>query len=152
MKVQQNLAKPGMTGQLKEGMPFWEYISCHNNVVTVWGADLRTNYGCVSLHLMCPRRRKMMMENVNLQQHCCEHWRALTLWEHILWSLMSVIMWWLSTLVLRMSVQDLLESEEAVTFLNEHVEELDYILNAMHWTRLHFWYNTMLVHLISIAM
>jgi hypothetical protein len=37
-----------------------------------------------SLHLVCLRRRKMMMEKVNLQQHFSQHWKALTVRKYLM--------------------------------------------------------------------
>jgi hypothetical protein len=36
-----------------------------------------------SLHLKCLGRRKMVMEKVNLKQHICQRWWALTLKKYI---------------------------------------------------------------------
>jgi hypothetical protein len=45
-------------GKLKAGVSFQEYVSCDDKVQTL---------------------EQMMVEKVNLQQHFCQHWRALTL-------------------------------------------------------------------------
>jgi hypothetical protein len=76
-------------GQLKAGVPFQEYISCHNDAVT---CDKQNKLLMKSLHLVCQRRRrrrwwrkrrrKMLLEKVNLQQYFYWYWRASPLSEN----------------------------------------------------------------------
>jgi hypothetical protein len=69
-------------GTLKAGVSFQEYVSCDANVVR---REVQTLEQMMDLKFTSDvsekeeGRRKMMMEKVNLQQHFCRHWRALTL-------------------------------------------------------------------------
>jgi hypothetical protein len=63
--------------KLKAGVSFQEYVSCDDNIVQTLEQTMDEKFT-----LLCLRRRgrrKMMVEKVNLQQHFCHHWRALTL-------------------------------------------------------------------------
>jgi hypothetical protein len=65
-------------GKLKAGASFQEYVSCDDNVVRCEVQTLEQMMD-EKFTSVCLRRRKMMIEKVNLQQHFCQHRRTLTL-------------------------------------------------------------------------
>jgi hypothetical protein len=72
LKMQYNLAYLKITGQMNTSVSFQKYVTCGDNIVTCKVQKIMNKI----LPVTCLReRRKMVVENINLQKHFCHHWK-----------------------------------------------------------------------------